>query len=231
MLPIIVRIIKGKKIISFFGSYHSSDVKQIELIKKEIKFTKPQIVLVEDQYHLSNYKNEKEAIKEGRESGFASYYAKKKGIEVSSNDPCPRDDIKNILAKFGEELTFLYFVLLIIDQEIRFKKKINKKDIKRAIEIFYDEAEISKSKNENDFFDVFKRELGQSFKFDKDYSDLFDPNKRVCKLNEISRVQDRFRDSFMMNKIKDLLKTYDKIFIIKGDGHLEHFMRRIIKIL
>ncbi len=227
-----VRFYKSTKIISFFGSMHSKEKEQIENIKSEIDDIDPDLVMVEDGYYACKYSNEEEAIEKGRELGFAAYYAKERNIPVVSNDPSDVEDVKYIVDKFGKNLAFLYFVLRFVNQTLVWEKKINDEEINQSIDIFksesnWDDFDYSIA----NFFEIYKEVLGKGFEYNLDHSDLFDPGKNICKLNEVSKVQDEFRDKFMIDKLKELLRKYNRIFIIKGNGHLDYFVKYVLNVI
>jgi len=68
---------------------------------------------------------------------------------------------------------------------------------------------------------LMKKILNEVFDELKDYSSYFNPKMSINLFNGITRELNKFRDDYMLEKLKELLGEYSKIFVIKGDYHLE----------
>lgn len=214
--------------IIFFCVRHSKDREQIKSIRKEIDNFGRGVVLVEGSFHIPNFPNEEIAIQTGGEMGFASFYSKRKGLKVLSNDPSSREGIAFIVSEFGKDIAFLYFVLKEINQNLRLNKKTGKADLQRSIRIFKSNTNWKGfDYNPSHFMELFKEVVGKEYSFSTDYTDLFNPHCNRCKLNSVSRSESEFRDEFMIKVIKEVLKEHNRILIFKGKGHLEFFNKRI----
>ncbi len=212
-----------KKIIVFFGSIHLKSINQINSIREIILKLNPEIILVEGNYHLANFKSEKESIKIGSETGYASFLAKNRTIQLGSNDPSFSEDISFVEKKHGKEICFAYFFL---------RNKSNN----------WPEADLLRSIKENSLWEDFeysihnlkkivKKNLNEEYDSLKNYSDYFNPTIKINLFNKISLELSRFRDAFMLKKIKESLIRYNRIFIIKGVYHLNENEDKIRKLL
>lgn len=218
--------------IIFFGSNHSKDSLQISAIKKEVIEFNPEIILVEGNYNLADYSSEEEAIEKGGEAGFISYFAKKEKIKLLSNDPSTEEDLNFLAKRYGKDFSFLYFFL----RDTSFYKKLwpipkNKIDeitIKNLKETSgWKDYNFSLENLQKIYLEVFNEE----YHLDKDYSGYFNPTLPKNKMTEATEKITEFRDKFMLDLIKKLLKTNNKIFIIKGNYHLEKCGERIKNLL
>jgi len=219
---------KGKKL-TFFGSRHSADPKQIRAIRKSIVETKPEIILVESGYDRATYPTKKEAIQQGQECGYVAYLAKKRGIKIQSNDPSDKFIDEKVSLKYGKDITFLYSMLRII---IHTRKKINFDYYFKNSAGYYQYELQWKNFNctYNNFKRIFIKEIKEEFDLNKNYFDYFDPTLDYNILNGVTRDINDIRKSYMLKLLKKLLKKYNNIFLIKGQSHLLFEKENIKKI-
>ena len=213
---------KEKRII-FFGSIHSRSIKQINSIKEVIFKLNPDIILVEGNYHLANFKSKEESIEKGCETGYVSFLAKDKKIDLESNDPSFSEDISFVEKKQGKEICFAYFFLRNKNpnfSEERILKNIKENSLWKDFD--YSINNIKK---------IVKDLLHEDYKADKDYSNYFNPTIKITLFNDITFELSKFRDDFMLKKIKEILINHNKIFIIKGVYHLNENENKIRKLL
>ena len=198
-------IFRGKRVF-LFGSRHSDNSGQLDLIKRSIEDFNPDIVLVEGNFDTATFNSAEDAIRYGREQGYASFISKERSIPLESNDPPHGNDRKFIEDKYDAETNELYFLLR------KFSPKTTNKE-KERIKM------------------LLKKILNENFDDSKNYSDYFNPALSINLFNRITKELNVFRDEFMLNKIGDLLKRYSKIFIIKGDYHLNVNLENIREIV
>lgn len=196
---------KGKEVF-LFGCRHSDDSEQLNLIRQSIKQFNPEIVLVEGNWDEATFNSVEDAIKFGREQGFTVFISKEKSISVESNDPPLEEDKKFVEDKYNSEISELYFLLR------QFSPMITQEEKERIKALL-------------------KKVLNEGFDDTKNFSDYFNPTFSTNLFDEITKKLNVFRDEFMIKKIDDLLKQYSKIFVIKGDYHLNSNLEKIREIV
>lgn len=229
---IVKRFSSGGKIILFVGSTHDYVLEKIKSIKNLIESFNPEIILVEDSFDLMDFDNEEMAIQRGGEMGYVSFIAKKSGIVVESNDPRFNEDILFLEKKYSRDISFLYFFLRQRSFLINHGKTVGKNldgEILQQIrkETSWNNYDYSLERVNNIFNIIFLDRL-----IEKDYSDFFNPTLSINLFNEVTRELNKFRDNFMIGKLKKVLKKYNHIFIIKGSHHLiskEKEIRELLK--
>lgn len=199
---ILQEISSREKSVLLFGSSHSNDQAQLEKIKKTLQEFNPEIVLVEGNFDKANFENEEDSIKLGGEMGYTSFICKQRGIPIESNDPQTNDDRDFIQKKYGNDAKNIYFSLRQLGPST------NEED-KQKIKLF------------------LKKNLDEDFSEEKNYSDYFNPTLSINLFNEMTKELNKFRDEYMLKKIKESLKNCSKIFIIKGDYHLKTYINEI----
>jgi len=222
----------SKNIIIFFGSQHSKDKNQLIEIEKRIKDLQPNIILVEGNYNLANYKSKEESVLYGGEMGFVSYLAKNKKIKLLSNDPPEKRTIMFVTQKYGKDFCFLYSFMRNINHYL----KDNKGKMNGLIE--YTILKFKSNSNWDNYEytfqnlkKIFKSLMEKDLDIYQDFSDYFNPNLSFSIFNKISRDLSEFRDSFTMNLLKEILIHNRKIFIIKGKSHLYKQKNKISSLL
>ena len=190
------------KEVFLFGSRHSSDQSQLNIICDLIDNFNPDIVLTEGNFNKGNFNSVEDAIKYGQEMGYVSFFCNKRNISMFSNDPPINKQILFVKNKYSDETGKLYFLLRDCSLWEQDKEKI---------------------------LILMKKILNEDFDESKDYSDYFNPIMSINLFNEITRELNKFRDDYMIEKLKKLLKKYSKIFIIKGDYHLNTNFSKIKK--
>jgi hypothetical protein len=202
----------NSKRIIFFGSIHSKSNQQIEKIEKSLFKLNPEVILIEGNYNKADFNSKQESIEKGLEMGFVSFLAKEKQIKLESNDPPFSQDLAFVKEKYGEEVCFAYFFLR--NKNFNIPKEHILKEIKENTSWENFDYSIKNLKK------IIKEILNEEHKAKKDYSDYFDPTKKINLFNKISFELSDFRDEYMIKKIKETLKKHNKIFIIKGVYHL-----------
>jgi len=223
---------KNEKKLIFIGTSHSNNTSQINILRERIIFFDPQIILIEGGFENAVFINENEAISKGGEMGFVSYFAREKNILLSGNDPLESECIDFLCNIYGEDFTFFYFVLRNLDFLLRVNLSLSTEEkIKKVLEEF---KQYSKWVDYNFSFDRFKeffqKITNNTFDKDKTYGNYFDPSLRLLETNIATEKLSRFRDDFMIKKIKQCLLDHDRIIVLKGENHLIKCRAQLIKV-
>ena len=108
----IIKLVEtGLNRISLIGTEHSDSAEQLRKLRRYIRDYKPDIVLVEGNFHNSDFENEEEAIEKGKEMGYIAFLCQNKGITLLSNDPPEKEMFGFVKKKYGEETAKRYFDL------------------------------------------------------------------------------------------------------------------------
>lgn len=198
---ICVEIAFEERRVFLLGSDHSKNPEQLKLIKYYIEKFNPDVVLLEGNFDRATFDSVEDSIKYGADMGYASFLSKKKSIRVESNDPPFVEDKKFIENRYGSEMGELYFLL---------------RDIPGASDEGRERIKI-----------LLKQILNEDFDEKIDYLDYFDPTISKNLFNEITKELNVFRDEYMLSKISELLNECSKIFVIKGDYHLNSCFEEI----
>jgi hypothetical protein len=75
--------------------------------------------------------------------------------------------------------------------------------------------------NFQNFQSIFKKVFNQDFDFSKSYDHYFYSSYNDRETNNVTYKLNKFRDIYMLRKILEEILVYNKIFIIKGESHLE----------
>lgn len=214
--------VKGKKHLRFFGSEHSLDDVHINFLREKLKEFKPDLILIEGGYEKANFDSEKEALEKGLEMGFVNFYAKKNKILLEGNDPNYSKTISFLESFYDKRHIFLLFVLLF--SLFKPRNCEEKKIITYMEDAINNFKSISNWENFDYSFDnfklIFSEILKEKFEIKEDHTKWINPELEMSILNIISRKEDLYRDSYMINKIMEEFKEHDRIFVIKGTHHL-----------
>ena len=101
---------KNKKVI-LLGSLHSSEVKILNKIKSILRSFNPEVVLIEGGFEHADFKNEKEAIAMGADTGYLAFLSKQLNIPIKPNDPSFSNCFTFLDKKYNPDFSFLYFFL------------------------------------------------------------------------------------------------------------------------
>jgi len=212
----------GNKEILLIGSSHSDEKEYVSKIKNYFLDFNPDIVLVEGNFDIPEFSSEEDAVARGKDMGFVNYLSKFNDVPIYSNDPSFSSDINFVEDIYGKDVAFLYFFLRCHKYTDSFNL-IDK--IKSCVS--WPDYDFSMENVKVLFNKIFDFEID----LERDYSSFFDPTLHENKFNDVSRKLNIFRDDYMINKLREIICDYDKIFIIKGDYHITTNMDRFRAVL
>lgn len=226
----------GKKSLTYFGSTHTNDPKDIMFrdLQGEFVQAKPDIVYVEGHTYI-NHNKEKvvreektksiEETKMDGEGHFTLKLAVDAGIAFESPEPPADEEIAYILSKgFSKKDIFSYYVYRMIDQYLRTQENPTLEKCKEYIVPTINRFQKDSGWNGKDIHS-FAQEIIGSLKLDdpKFYRKLVDPipwdNRAQHATNEISSLSSCFRDMYIFRRIKEGLKKHNSLFVVYGSAH------------
>lgn len=81
---------------------------------------------------------------------------------------------------------------------------------------------------DDEIFEFVKENYGEktarryfNLRKDERYKDYFNPLLYVHNFNKITRELNKFRDKYMLDKIKEKVKIYKRIMVVKGEEHIK----------
>jgi hypothetical protein len=228
-MPFFIDFAFGDKKLRFFGSDHSKEKFHTNFLKKKLDEFKPNLILVEGGYEIANYDSEKEALNKGLELGFTNFYAKKNNIKLKGNDPHHTKKVSFLESFYDKNHVFLHCVLgFSLYKSPDWSKEKLIKYMNDAINNF---KAVSNWKNfeysYKNFQKIFLEILKEKFKIKESHIKWINPQLKISELNSISRKETLYRDYYMLNKIMEEFKEYDKIFVVKGNHHLRQ-MKKVL---
>jgi hypothetical protein len=227
--PYVIDVANGSKHIVFIGCDHNNDSThpQFKIIEKYANELKPQIVFneggqVPDSIHYISLNQA--AFKNG-EIGTLKYCADKLGISMLNGDTPFKTELSITLKKYSKEELYLYYIVERFVVPYRYggygKQSFNSVFTKEAIPYLL-KNEFPLSLNEQGFSyykQLYKQKLKQDFDVstaDLEAFDYINDNCHFCALGRTSKIA---RDSMLLGKIANALKTYDRVMITFGHGH------------
>lgn len=215
------------KSILFIGTSHENNSSFFSFLKTECDNFKPEVILVEGGFENANFENEQEAIEKGLEMGMITYYLKSKNYPLLGNDPSFSEEINFLKKEYDLDLINTYFFLrslsFYLEKQIIPKDKVEEEVLK----------EINQ-KQQNLTLDTVKNTLKTydlEYNISTKYFDYFNPTIKGNIFNDMTRKLGEYRDSYMIEKLKNLLKKYNKILILKGEYHLKKSREAINEII
>lgn len=215
----------------YFGAAHSFDPihPQFKLLEKKwrnfIKKTKKQkcILLIENKIKKTYIKNQKDAVLQCGEPGFAIYLAKKNKINFKCPEPSIRLQVKELLKSYKiNEVMYFYFIGVLAQwYKLKYKPEFKKyaalilRHLKR--ELNWLKFDFYLTNLEKTHQNIFKERLNQKYK--KTIREAASPVEYNSIINEISRRNSMFRNRYIVKEIKKLWDKKKNIFIVYGSGH------------
>jgi hypothetical protein len=242
-IPYTYRVAGAGKSIFYYGSRHTSDPDDVmfEDIVRALDTFGPELVLVEGARMLNSDRSRKTldeiealdvrvVIRKYGESMFTAREASLRGIKVESPEPELAGEIRYIIDRgFGENEAALYYMCSYLYHWFTMREK---PDIDAFMRIGLEFLRRSYPWNETDFSVPAFMERHCTFlgtaveRYDAGYYlRLIDPvpwrsrGSDQTVLNEVARLSNRYRDAFVVSRIRDLLRTYDRLLIVFGATH------------
>ncbi len=241
--PYIYHLSKEVQHIYFFGSRHTYDPNDEQILKLEVfwndfvAFTNgtDRIVLVEGGKRTV-LNSKKEAIETGGEMEYTVLLAAQSDISIESPEPPASYWFQALASQFSEDAVAYYDFARICYQW-------NQKDVRPAFENYVSNFLETNAKNSgwNDYdfsiehmkeihhqlFHATFREDDKQF-----FYDILNPTTSFTIINEVSRADDEgTRDAHILSEIERYWKEGKSLFIIYGQQHaviLERALRKLV---
>lgn len=243
LAPYTYHLSNGDQHLYFFGSSHTYDPNDVQILKLEAFWAEFETttkglqrkVLVEGGKRVV-LNSKKEAIETGGEIQYAEFLASKSGISVESPEPPPAHWFQKLAKKFSRDAVAYYDFARVCYQW-------NQKDVRPAFELYVVDFIESNVKNSGwadyDFsLEHMKKIHHELFRTDfKDddkefFYDAINPTTSFSIINEVSRADDEgIRDTYILSEIERCWKSGDSLFIIYGLQHsviLERPLRKLV---
>ncbi len=254
--PYIYEIEAGAKKLSYFGSHHSHDPNDpmFAEIENMLEPLDAQLVMVEGFEGLNENKEQiienlstesyEEAIERGGEFRFTMKLAASRGIDMQSPEPKSSDEIKHLESRFSREGIFVFYLYRSLNQYWRLNeaKRPSIDDyLKLELEDFKALTEWENFDYSIDNLEYIGRDIwGAEGDFDNKEvaSDRIDPipwpdkQETQTVINDIARASTRYRDEYIVTKIKEALEKHDRVFVVYGASHAymqEPALRALLK--
>ena len=241
-IPYVFELEKGPKKLVYYGSDHSNDPAHriFNDIEQRFNNASPQIVIVEGIPLLNSQKDRaremasgmssEQVIKKFGEPGFAVKLAVDAGIEMESPEPQYKEEVDHLLKQgFSKEEVFAFYMYRHINQYHRIP------DQPSVEEFLKPEIEQFKKSSEWPGFDYSIENLrrigqtiwGENSNFDDPdvAAQRVDPTlwagteEKQTRINLVSQACNNFRDQFIVKRIREILKQYDRVFVVYGASH------------
>lgn len=225
-----------EKSVLVFGSYHTNNTadKEITQVEQRLEDYKPDIILYEGDYiDIGNTKDE--SVQLYFEMGLARWWAKQHGIPDMNIEPVAAEKNKYLLSKYSTDKIIL---ATILGQNIAFITQHNKADFEKLYPMLVADLEREgvKLNQQQKTLAYFYKEYKAFYKQDFDPG-TFDYETVEIKFNKtelniINQDAAAFRDKFMLQKIREVLKTHNKVYVQVGGRHAlvwQNEMKQIIR--
>lgn len=220
-----------------------------KILRLHFNNANPDMVYVEGWRELNDRKFEaKQALKDHTledtipdgEPRFTAKLAMDAGTDFESPEPDFGEEIKSLYDKgFQDKDIFTFYIYRDIDQYIRQHESPTKEGCKSYLQSCF--SNFRKSSGwDNGTLDAYEKaivnelnvEQGEKYKIAVDPIPW--PSAPQSVFNEISRASSTYRDHYILERIKQGLEKYDRLFIVYGSAHavkLEPALRAIINAL
>lgn len=254
--PYVFETEHGNKKITYFGAAHSANLESpmFEQIREKFDEIKPQMVFVEGITNLKNRKqeiiewlrsiNEAEAIRQMGETGFISKLAIKTGTNFDSPEPNPKEEIKSLENHgFSREEIFAYYAYRQQVHYFRVKEEDRNIPVEEYLSKYIQNFQKNTNwKNFNYSFnhlkEIGKKIWGEQGDIKKNYHSRVNPvpsevkRRNWRRVNEVAQQSSYFRDKYIIHRIEETMKKYDRLFIVYGASHAvmqEPALRRMLE--
>jgi hypothetical protein len=239
--PLIIKLNTGKKHLIFIGTAHTREItKQADSIDYYFDSLQPQVAFNErgQVSKDEHYKNRDEAINQDAEIGQLKYLCDKNKIELLNGDLSTADEFKELFKIYSREEVLLYTCCERFFAPYKNNWIDTTKGIERAYQndfIQYLESEnvtFTKAEKEYSFMKtVYKNYFEENINIHNIPTEKYDFLKDNGKLCEVGRSSKMVRDKYLLRKIEDALKKYDRVFVAFGGAHsvaVEPALRQIM---
>ena len=241
--PYVYELKKGDKELAYFGAEHSNDISnpQFERLQKKFEEIKPDIVFVEGIDWLDERKDfartriEETSIEDLTtglgEPGYALKLAVDAGADFSSPEPKYQNEITALIEKgFSKDEVFTFYIYRQIEQYYR--SQITNKPIEEYLKEYLDEIETKTKWEHFDYSLNHLEEVGRQVWGEK--ADIHNPEYAPQRITptpgeygddmqtvimKVAQESNQFRNAYMIEKIKEALKTHKKLFVVYGASH------------
>jgi hypothetical protein len=229
-VPYVFNFVKSGRQIVYFGANHSPDPNNKQyprLLKRWAEFIQAtknakRAVLVETSI-IKPAKNPNEAIRLGAESALMQYLAKKERVKIHCPEPSFSEQAILLLKDFSKEEVEYYFFAQVVVQWHRYAKK---PDFEKYAKRFLDMDKKEFKWKDFDFTldnikvihkSIFKNNLNhESRSF---FRQIISPASNKTVINRIARQNNLNRERGILQKIEDIWKQGNNLFIVYGYSH------------
>lgn len=229
-LPLIMKLNKSKKTLTYFGTYHTNQPGDSLFIhlENELKLQRPEMILFEGVEKPPLFANMDSTIIISGEPGYVIQYAKKNGIKYACIEPKESLEYDYLLSKFSKKEVVLFYLCRQIGNQQRREEgnQVSEKEFDyrmsgflgymngRGLPLVGEELDFLYWKKE------FKNLLGFPLEWRTMDNNIHYPNQFKTTLNEVSRASDTFRNTAMVETIFQSLAKSNNVFVLVGYGHL-----------
>ena len=228
-LPRIKTFRNDSRELRYFGTYHSNSVADslFSILHEEIKKFAPDYILYEGK-NWPIYKSIDSTVRISGEPGYVIQLAQQNKIKHSSIEPNDKDEYEYMLKQYHLEWVVLMYMCRQIDNQQRLAhsyKTTNNQFVQNMNYFFKMVSECGFSLKGKELTyeywkEVYKRRLGEDLNWRNFNPDLYYPNKNLTKLNRVNRTSDKYRNIYMVDKILETCRSYDRVMVVVGGGHL-----------
>ena len=236
-LPKILELRSPNKTLLYFGTYHSNNRKDtlFERINFEFNRLRPSYILHEGDNNWPIYRSMDSTILISGEPGYIIKKAQENNLPYSNLEPPLLLEFSALNHHFDKKDIVLMYVCRQIGQLQRLNEValITDVEFENKMSVFLDYLSnqgIALTEEELNFSfwkEVFEAFFEESLEWRRFDPANYYPNFFKNCLNEISRASDTYRNKFMVKKIVNSLKKYDKVMVLVGGGHLRQQEEKI----
>ena len=238
-VPYVVDLKKDNKRLIVIGTLHSRDTNNpmFGSIEKIFKEFEPEIAINEGGQVHKKYRLKKYAISDNGELGLLKFLSDNNNIKMLNGDMSDSAEFKELSTLFSVEKALLFFASerFVLPYTYFGETKnidslymsdfINGYLLKSGIVLYDKEKQFSYYKS------LYKKYFNVNFSITDIHSDDFSPIRKTNQFCEIARKSKELRDKYLLRKIEEQLKYYDKVLVVFGGWHvlaIEPALKQII---
>jgi hypothetical protein len=240
--PYIYTLEAGDRFLHYVGFAHSNNPAHpsFERLRKDFEWARPTLTLIEgnpavneltleDLQEKTRAFTDNDLIQRLGESAFALKMSVECGCPVQSPEPSGQDMVLAMQqAGYSQEHIFAQYVLTDILQYLRIQNRVPLAEYLaprlHRLEEHFGWAGFPFSLQH--FEEVYQRLTGRGFSLDNEQKliEIIDPTPwpdlpEYGVLNEISAFHSQMRDNYMVQKIAEIFRTPQRLFIVYGASH------------